>query len=85
MALSIKDAEADRLARELAKRTGQNLTQAIVSALREQLAREERKATDDPHLIEDVLEIARHFSSQPVLDARSADEILGYDENGLPT
>jgi len=36
-------------------------------------------------LVEDVLEIARHFSSLPVLDPRSDDEILGYDERGLPT
>jgi hypothetical protein len=28
--------------------------------------------------------IVRHFDSLPVLDHRSADEILGYDEIGLP-
>jgi hypothetical protein len=33
MALSIKDPEADRLARELAARTGETLTEAIVVAL----------------------------------------------------
>jgi antitoxin VapB len=85
MPLSIKDAEADRLARELARRTGATLTQAVITALREQLAREERKADDDEQLVEDVLEIAKHFSSLPVLDPRSADEIIGYDEDGLPT
>ncbi len=85
MALSIKDPEADRLARQVAQRAGVSLTQAVVIALREKLAREERKADDDDAMVEDVLEIARHFSSLPVLDPRSADEILGYDENGLPT
>lgn len=84
MPLSIKDPEADRLARELARRTGETMTQAVVTALRERLAREERKPDDD-QLVEDVLEIARHFSSLPVLDSRSDDEILGYDEHGLPT
>ena len=84
MPLSIKDPEADRLARELARRTGETMTQAVITALRERLAREERKPDDD-QLVEDVLEIARHFSSLPVLDARSDDEILGYDEQGLPT
>jgi antitoxin VapB len=84
MPLSIKDPEADRLARELSKRTGQTITEAVTNALREQLAREERKVDDDT-LVEDVLEIARHFSSLAVLDPRSDDEILGYDENGLPT
>lgn len=28
--------------------------------------------------------IARHCGSLPDLDHRSADEILGYDEHGLP-
>jgi len=84
MPLSIKDAEADRLARELAKRTGETITQAVVTALKERLAREERKPDDD-QMVEDVLEIARHFSSLPVLDPRPDDEIIGYDEHGLPT
>ena len=85
MALSIKDPEADRLARQLAKKTGESITQAVVTALQERLAREERKADDDEQLVEDVLEIGRHFSSLPVLDPRLDDEIIGYDENGLPT
>jgi antitoxin VapB len=84
MPLSIKDTEADRLARELAKRTGETITQVVVKALRERLAREERKPDDD-QMVEDVMEIARHFSSLPVLDPRSDDAILGYDEHGLPT
>ncbi len=83
MPLSIKDAEADRLARELAKRTGETITQAVVKALQERLRREERKPDDD-QLVEDVLEIAKHYSSLPVLDSRSDDEIIGYDERGLP-
>ena len=82
--LSIKDPEADRLARALSRRTGETLTQAVLTALRERLAREEQRADED-EMIEEVLEIARHFSSLPVLDSRSADEIIGYDEHGLPT
>jgi antitoxin VapB len=38
--LNIKDAEADRLARALAKRTGETITQAVVTALRERWQRE---------------------------------------------
>ena len=83
MPLSIKDPEADRLARELAARTGESLTQAVVVALKERLAREERKVDDDDQMVEDVLEIARRFSALPVLDPRSDDEIIGYDEHGL--
>jgi antitoxin VapB len=83
MPLSIKDAEADRLARALARRTGETITQAIVQALRERLGREERKPDDD-QLVEDVLEIGRHYCALPVLDPRSDEEILGYDRHGLP-
>src|SRR5207249_9941761 len=42
MALSIKDPEADRLAREVAKATGESLTTAVVQSLRERLARVRR-------------------------------------------
>lgn len=43
MALSIKTDEADRLARTLAKLTGETMTEAVTAALRERLARERAK------------------------------------------
>lgn len=84
MALSIKNEEADRLVRELARITGESLTEAVVVSLRERLERK-RAETDNRPLAERLMEIGRRYSSLPVLDDRSADEILGYDENGLPT
>jgi antitoxin VapB len=84
MALSIKDPEADRLARAVAQRTGETLTQAVINALRERLAREERKEQAIEDLVEDIMEIGRHCAALPLLDPRSADEIIGYDQNGLP-
>ena len=84
MALSIKDPEADRLARAVAQRTGETLTQAVINALRERLAREERKDQAIEDLVEDIMEIGRHCAALPLLDPRSADEIIGYDQNGLP-
>ncbi len=84
MPLSIKDPEADRLARAVAQRTGETLTQAVINALRERLAREERKEVAIDSLVEDVMEIGRHCAALPLLDARSADDIIGYDDNGLP-
>ena len=53
-------------------------------ALRERLAREERKEQAIESLVEDIMEIGRHCASLPLLDARSAADIIGYDENGLP-
>jgi len=84
MTLSIKDPEANRLARMLAKRTGETMTQAVIGALRERLAREERKEQAVESLVEDVMDIGRHCASLPLLDARHPDDIIGYDENGLP-
>ena len=83
MALSIKDRETERLARELAKRTGESLTLATRRALEERLRRvggAARRAS----LLEDLAEIRRRWSALPVVDPRSADEIIGYDRNGLP-
>jgi len=83
MPLSIKDPDADRLARKLAQRTGETLTEAVINALRERLERELRK-DQSISLIEDVMEIGRHCAALPLLDPRRPDQILGYDKTGLP-
>jgi antitoxin VapB len=83
MALSIKSREAERLARLISKQTGESLTGAIEHALRERLERLQRKR-HAPVLVERLLEIANRVAALPRLDHRSPDEILGYDENGLP-
>ncbi|WP_048645563.1 type II toxin-antitoxin system VapB family antitoxin [Nitratireductor soli] len=83
MALSIKDRETELLARKLAERTGESITLATKRALEERLRRvgsDARKAA----LLEDLAAIRRRWSILPVLDSRSADEVIGYDENGLP-
>lgn len=84
MALSIKDPEADRLARAVAAETGETLTQAVVNALRDRLAKEQRRNRDIDSLIADVMDIGRHYTAQPLLDRRTPDEIIGYDERGIP-
>lgn len=83
MALSLKDPEADRLAREVAARTGETLTAAVVVALRERLSRLKGKRRRRP-LRDELREIARRCAALPTIDDRPADEILGYDEQGLP-
>lgn len=83
MALSVKHPEADRLAREVAARTGETLTMAVVVALRERLARL-RGRSRRRRLRDDLREIARRCAQLPTLDDRQADEILGYDDRGLP-
>jgi antitoxin VapB len=84
MPLSIKDPEADRLARAVAACTGETLTQAVINALRDRLAREEQKDVDVAGKVAHAMEIGRHYVAQPLRDDRTADEIIGYDERGLP-
>lgn len=83
MALSLKNPEADRLARELAKRTGEGLTEAIIKALQERLARE-KKIIKGRRLSEELQIIGERCAALPVVDSRSPEEILGYDGHGLP-
>jgi antitoxin VapB len=78
--LSIKSDEADRLARELAVRTGESITEAVTTALRERLDRSNR--TDG--VAERLMSITALARDLPQYDQRSADDILVYDEDGLP-
>lgn len=82
MAISIKNPEADRLARELAATTGESLTDTIVIALRERLERERRHRR--PGIASRLRHLATDTAKLPVLDPRHPDEIVGYDEDGLP-
>lgn len=82
MALNIKDAEADRLARELAARTGETITDAVVKALRERLKRESAKSPLS--LKDEIMAISRRAAARPRRTGRSPDEIIDYDERGLP-
>lgn len=82
MALSLKHPEADRLARELARETGEGLTEAVIVALRERLERTRRSRR--PGLAAEILRIGVECAALPILDSRSPDEILGYDADGLP-
>lgn len=83
MAFSIKNNEADRLVREVMRLTGENLTEAIVNALQERLKRV-RGRRQILSVEERLNQILQRVDALPELEHRSADEIIGYDENGLP-
>jgi antitoxin VapB len=83
MALSLKDAETDRLAREVARLTGESLTEAVRKALAERLERERRKRGQTRSLVERLDAIALHCAALPDYDTRSPDEIIGYDDTGM--
>jgi antitoxin VapB len=84
MALSIKSIETEHLAREIAAKTGESLTGAIQKALEERLDRlnNTRRSHALAAQIDDILQ---RVDAMPDLDARTPDEIIGYDEDGLPS
>jgi antitoxin VapB len=84
MALNIKDERADRLVRELAAATGESLTTAITVSVTQRLERV-RGAVPREQRAQALTRIAERSASRRVLDRRSADEILGYDADGLPS
>ena len=82
MALSIKSDEADRLARELAAETGETLTEAVETALRERLEREH--ARQAASMRTRLAQLAADVAAMGVADDRTPEEIIGYDDAGLP-
>jgi antitoxin VapB len=83
MPLTIRNSDTEKLAEELSRLTGETKTEAVTQALRERLARLRRERTRK-RLADELDEIALHCAKLPVLDSRTPDEILDYDEHGLP-
>jgi antitoxin VapB len=84
VALNIKDGRADGLAREVAALTGETITEAVRGALAERLDRlRARRAA--ARLEPDLAALIQRGRSRAALDQRGADQIMGYDADGLPT
>jgi antitoxin VapB len=85
MALSLKNPETERLAKELARKTGESVTRAVTIALQEKLEREE-KAKKREGRMEWLEELTKRTA--PLLkDLPSSDKVgdLLFDkETGLP-
>ncbi len=83
MSLSIKNAETHRLARELAKLTGETVTEAVTVAVQERLERlrREREGGRAQHLLAIGCDCAAHLR-EPYRSMEHGD--LLYDEHGLP-
>ena len=84
------DAETENLACRLAEVTGKPLPTVVKDAIEAsavaagvRLGPPAQYLTSD-ELLAKMIEITNRISQLPVLDPRSADEIIGYDENGLP-
>jgi antitoxin VapB len=85
MAVLIKDDEADRLIRELAQRTGETITDAVKTAVAERLQRVPLNEDEIAARKRKLAELLAYFDSLPTINERlTSDEIIGYDDNGLP-
>jgi antitoxin VapB len=86
MALSIRNPDTEKLARQVSRLTGETLTEAIGKSLEERLDRLKRNRGGSREAVRrDIDEILARVDALPDLDTRTADEIIGYDENGLPS
>ena len=83
MPLSLKNRDAEHRARQIARETGESLTEAIRKALEERWQR--LKGRRRSRILDGQLQdLLRRVDALPDLDNRSPDEILGYDEPGMP-
>jgi antitoxin VapB len=85
VALTIQNPETERLARELAEKTGETVDSVLLSALRERNAKwQPKRFLTDGTAFRVLSEAQERFAELPVLDDRPPEELLGYDEWGLP-
>ena len=83
MALNIRNRKTEELAEALVRLTGETKTEAVTKALGDRLERVRRQRSGRS-LAGELDEIALHCASLRVLDGREPEEILGYDDDGLP-
>ena len=83
MPLNIKDDDTHQLAKKLASLTGESMAKAVKRAIQEKLAQVE-KMQGGTALADELDRIALYCAKLPRRDERSSEEIIGYDESGLP-
>lgn len=82
MGLNIKNPVAHALAEQVAAKTGQSLTEAVIDALREKLARLDSRQAE---LAREILALGADCAARLPDEVRELDHgTLLYDENGLP-
>ncbi len=82
MAISIRNPQTEKLAREVASISGENITVAITRALEERLERlQGRRITTD--LAKEIIKISKRCSLLPDIDKKSPENILGYNEDSI--
>ena len=86
MAFSIRNPEAEAMAREIVSLTGETLTAAVTHALNDRLSLlKSRQPHDKEARLRAMREITERVAKLPTLSRATDDEIFGWDECGLPT
>ncbi len=81
--MNIGSPKVDEFARRLARLTGEDVETTLERAIEERLSRIAPAANGDRHAA--IRTFVDRVSQMPVLGGRSADEILGYGPDGLPS
>ncbi len=84
MPISIKREETVQLARALKQRTGKPMARVIHKALEERLRRLGDDEARRRRLLNELRAISRRVAALPERDARTHEDIIGYDEYGAP-
>ena len=85
MSIDVKNEEAERLVAELTKKTGKGTTDLLLDLLRREKARVDADFEARLREAEEAdRRLQRSFESRPLLDPRPLDQMIEYDENGLP-
>lgn len=83
MSLEIRSEKVERLAQQLATATGEDVETAVERAIEERLSRQPRPLSVKQRVA--LKSLFERMAQLPVLDARPADEIIGYGPDGLPS
>ena len=84
MPISIKREDTVRLARDLKQQTGKPMACVIHEVLEDRLQRLNQGGRDPERRLAEMRAISRRIAKLPERDPRAADEIISYDEDGLP-
>jgi antitoxin VapB len=86
MGILIEEPDAEAKIQELAARTGETVIQAVERAVDERLARLPRQPRTSGRVDrKKLIDLHAYFDSLPKINENKSDEeIIGYDEDGVP-
>ena len=86
MSINIKNREAEALLAELKRRTGRGATDLLLELLRHENARLEKASEAElDRARADTRALVDRWHARELVDPRMVEDILAYDEDGLPT